>query len=670
MFKSFDNWLEGNSKDSNNGGVTVLFPCGVKPIHGGHLDLIKRYNDNDLVKEIRILIGPGTRDGIDQELAFKTAQIFIQDLPKAVAEKVHWPSPVLTAYKIISEAPAGKYALAASSKGEDYKRVEDFVLKHSPGGKFYREEVQVVSLPINSSPLLFKGRTDEHEGEPISASVLRKDIMTEDFENFLTGYPNSSADQIAEVWELLEGRVVLNETIYTTGKSSSTTSSYDRSQPGHMYRSMFPIEEEEDKDTEDISEGGGAGHMMSPWEYTDMTFEEIKTLIEEGLTGRLKNVSEKLDGQNIMLTYRNGDVYIARTQKQLRNYGELSIKWDSIGDYIKYSEAKEAYQNACNDLHHAFKSISIDLDGIFNNGQKWLNIELLTPNTENIIPYGQNQLRIHHLVVVDRNGKTEEIVSDGELDRLISSIEIAQSEGGLGNTHLIAKTNRVKFNEIKELSSVKSIISQKIDGIMEKYHLDGENTIGDYIEQGVKSLIGEYFAKINIEDKQLEQELTNRWAKNDKSVNIKKITGLKDKRLQEWIRSTDDDIEYIISGILDPIIEIFSLMSITVLKNLSDIASTNPNESVEKIREKIEDAIEKIKSFIIKDRNKIKDFDKKVQYLETQLKRIETIGGLDSIAPIEGIVFEFNGKLFKLTGGYLPLLRIVNFFAFGKDKEV
>jgi hypothetical protein len=58
-----------------------------------------------------------------------------------------------------------------------------------------------------------------------------------------------------------------------------------------------------------------------------------------------------------------------------------------------------------------------------------------------------------------------------------------------------------------------------------------------------------------------------------------------------------------------------------------------------------------------------------MNYLETQLRRIEQSGGLEGIAPMEGIVFEYKGQLFKLTGNYLPILKMVTFFRFGKDKK-
>jgi hypothetical protein len=58
----------------------------------------------------------------------------------------------------------------------------------------------------------------------------------------------------------------------------------------------------------------------------------------------------------------------------------------------------------------------------------------------------------------------------------------------------------------------------------------------------------------------------------------------------------------------------------------------------------------------------------KSKFLKVQYERFLRAGGRDSVAPIEGIVFEFEGNLFKLTGSYLPLLKIISFFRFGRDK--
>ncbi len=56
-----------------------------------------------------------------------------------------------------------------------------------------------------------------------------------------------------------------------------------------------------------ITEGGAYGHMAHPFDDKDLTFKDLKNIIERGLGGELSredNVTEKLDGQNLMISWR------------------------------------------------------------------------------------------------------------------------------------------------------------------------------------------------------------------------------------------------------------------------------------------------------------------------------------------------------------------------------
>ena len=250
--------------------VTVLYPGGFKPPHGGHIDLIKKYAELDDVKEVWVLVGPGVRDGIVQSQAVEMLEKLTEDMKKVVVQGVPWPSPVLAAYKIIQEADKGSYTLAASSKEEENaKRITDFAWKHSPEGKFYKEGIDIVQLSVNIEPLLFQGRSDEHNGEPISATVLRQDLVEGNLENFMTGYPDSTEEQISFIWDILEQNIILpeddtvsdiendavTEALHTSGApTESSPLGYDRYQAGYNYKAQFPIVEEEDEDEEPLKD--------------------------------------------------------------------------------------------------------------------------------------------------------------------------------------------------------------------------------------------------------------------------------------------------------------------------------------------------------------------------------------------------------------------------------
>jgi len=204
-FESLENWKE----KSND--VVVLYPGSFKPIHSGHLFLIKKYTSLPEVKEVKVFIGPGIRNNINQSISITIAKLFLKNNPKVSVEASKYPSPVLTAYKFVETAPPGNYTLASSSKEkENLERIQKFIEQHQPGGKYYDKlgiGVNIIPLSVDISPKIYEGRKDEHDGKPISASILRKDIMNDDEENFITNYPNEDPNIVWDVWNMLHGNL-------------------------------------------------------------------------------------------------------------------------------------------------------------------------------------------------------------------------------------------------------------------------------------------------------------------------------------------------------------------------------------------------------------------------------------------------------------------------------
>ena len=184
-----------------NKNVIVLFSGSFKVMHAGHIDLIQRYVDNPDVKEVKVFVSPSTRGIITEAISHQVISQLINN-PKVSIEKVEDVSPIGAACKFIESANPGNYALASSTKGNDYKRVKQLISYYSNHDK--PKGVQLIELSVDSSPLIYKGRNDEFDGKPISASILRQDIENNDFNNFKSNYQNCSFETIRKIWSLIK----------------------------------------------------------------------------------------------------------------------------------------------------------------------------------------------------------------------------------------------------------------------------------------------------------------------------------------------------------------------------------------------------------------------------------------------------------------------------------
>jgi len=187
--------------------VTVLLGGSFHPMTGGHFDLINRYVIDPTVNEIKIFVSQKIRGEISQETALTIILKLLENIPKVTIKEVEEYSPMIPIYEFIKVAPPGKYALASSTKEDYYKRVNKFVKYHSVGGKYFNDipkGVKIIELSIDASPLNYYGRSDDFENKPICASILRNDVINNDFENFKTNYPGCTNEIINIIWNLLK----------------------------------------------------------------------------------------------------------------------------------------------------------------------------------------------------------------------------------------------------------------------------------------------------------------------------------------------------------------------------------------------------------------------------------------------------------------------------------
>lgn len=82
-----------------------------------------------------------------------------------------------------------------------------------------------------------------------------------------------------------------------------------------------------------LLEGGAYGHMAHPFDDMQLTFGDLKNIIRLSLQGHLDKeakVMEKLDGQALSISWKDGKLIVARNKGHLKNHGANALDTNGI----------------------------------------------------------------------------------------------------------------------------------------------------------------------------------------------------------------------------------------------------------------------------------------------------------------------------------------------------
>ena len=417
-----------------------------------------------------------------------------------------------------------------------------------------------------------------------------------------------------------------------------------------------------DKEVKLILEGGAYGHLNHPFDDKNLTFSDFRKLIINTLQGKLDSegaVTEKTDGQNIMVSWKNGKLIAARNKGHIKNYGANALDINGIKNmFAGRGEIEKAFVYAMRDLQKAVASLSdAQKNKIFDEGKKFMSLEVIYPKTANVIPYDKSLLQFHGTIEYDSAGSP--IGEDRGSARMLAGM-IKQVNQDIQKAFKIEKPFISQLPKVKDFSKRQNYFLGKLDKLQKEYNLKGSNTLADYHQAYWMEYIynGAKQTDYKNPDNRILVKLVRRWAFFDKSYKVPQIRKdlKKYPKFLDWILSTDkmDHAKLQKKHIRDWEVLFFELGA-EILSNLSDFIAANPKKAVQKIRQDLIKAISQVK----KSKN-----PKVLNTLKTQLDRLNAIGGLKSVVPSEGITFVFKGKLYKYTGAFAPANQILGMLKF------
>ena len=388
-----------------------------------------------------------------------------------------------------------------------------------------------------------------------------------------------------------------------------------------------------------IYEGGQAGHMAHPIDYTDFTGNELKNLVVDLFTGKVTQMKEKLDGMNLFATMNNeGEVVFIRNNSNLNSEkGGMSID-DMIEKWAEKEHQKRVFTQAGNIITTIFKKLGVKYFNPTTETRKCINCECIVEGKTNIMPYATDRVAFHGYKIYEKG-----VNKKGEP----AWIEKEEVEGGVEEIYKIAEgidaakpRPNLVVKSLEEGNKFAQQFIKSIDRLFDNEDLTLDNTIEEWKFKRFEKVKPEWLDK-NV------KEIFNRWFNNDKSF---KASELKKIYPDHYDEVKDDKFgKPFIGKVMEPLDNLFLAIGNELIDLLDGFTNKDTHDKViTSLKKDMDETVELVKQ------SGSTDAQDKV---ERNLNRLKALN--DKYNSAEGIVFTYKGRLMKLTGSFAAINQIL-----------
>ena len=568
-----------------------------------------------------------------KRLGFEVVNYLVKDTPFEVHNTDFPEGPPLT----VSYFPTGVKGGAAS--GTDYMKD----LKGNPAYSKWKSYITKVAQQVGYKFLDYldaQDSIDSSKGEVLKPTTLREDI----------NLPVNIGDTV------LMGRFKNKKVVVKTVSWNEKGDLLINGRSAMRMRIIPQEPKEEQVLTKEwwtntfkqlLTEGGAAGHMNHPFDDRDITFGDMKQMIRLSLEGKLdleSGIQEKTDGQNLAITFKDGKVKAARNKSTIREPMDI----DAVRMKFKgRGEIEKAFTFAMDDLEKSLLQVPDDeLDIIFMNGTRFLNIEIIYPGTKNVIMYGPKAyLQFHGVEEYDLVSATK-IKSYPKYAPMLQKM-ITDVNAHVQKQFEIIPPKILTVGKLPDFEKKEKYFIDKVTQLQKVFKLKDSDELIMWHEAWWNGKIDQ---TIPYATEDVKLGLLKRWAYFDKSFRMNSKT-IPDPGTLKIVKEFDKtDFKNQNKQNVYNFEKIFLELGVEILHNIQDYLSAAPIEATKDIRKRIATKIKVIQ--------KSKDLAS-LEKLKFELKRIEDLGGFEKLVPSEGIVFTYKGKTYKLTGLFAPINQLL-----------
>lgn len=410
-----------------------------------------------------------------------------------------------------------------------------------------------------------------------------------------------------------------------------------------------------------LLEGAVAGHMNHLYDNGEMTFGELKQLLQTAADGKLSG-TEKTDGQNIFLSFdiKTGRAKAARNKGQLKMGGLDPDELDSFFAHHPSQALRYSFVEALLAFEDSIKVLDLDTqEKIFGpNTNIYYNTEVMNPGsteteeagpqdagTTNVIPYDKKTLLIHR---VGHGAFDKE--TGRNLDHDITDNFEALERALIGTAEAEIGEFSVETNPIIPLPGLndKNILKDTIDAVNNltvDIGVNDSSTVNDYVIQQVAPEINQLGLPEDV-NRLILQRVMRIAAPDGKIPGVTQITKGMPPDMKQSISEFVKGFNYA-SYTLD-LQRVLHDFSVAILDGVESSFIQDNKRQIKFLQDEVADTIARIQG---------SSNERAKEELEKQLIKLKDVKNINT--PSEGFVFDFNGTTYKFTGNFAPTNQIL-----------
>lgn len=393
------------------------------------------------------------------------------------------------------------------------------------------------------------------------------------------------------------------------------------------------------------------GHINHIYEDMDLRFRDLKTIIK-GLGFCDFDVFEKLDGQSLFISWNFEDdkLKVARNKQNVKDGGldryGLSLKFgDRPNVEALFVGAYDVLAKSIGGLGHNMKS------QIFGSmGTVWFPVEIINPDLSNTIHYDGKYIVFHEYYPVLFGFDGEPITR-----ALPRNVEMLKHAVPIMNDSLF-DWQMVEPSSFPLMPIDQSIIDKackSLDQYMARGGAQDGTTIRSYMAERLK----DDMQRFPLVPESIRSGLSKSIVKMTGTPDTKALLASLDEQTRKYTRTmVEEEKNVTLPKLMEPIENIVHKFSSSLLSFMSSEYIEDSNLEATRIRNEYDRCCDIIRN----------GSNKKHQELLGKMH--PKIGS--GMVTMEGLVFEFNEKLFKVTGAFAPMNRIIATIKYNNTKRV